>query len=82
VRRVALPGFAGRRLKDRSVERQRWFRRAYRFRVGCEGRISYLRRQFGLDRCRHHDEVGMERWVGWGVLAHNLWIIGRTVAAR
>jgi IS5 family transposase len=82
VRRAALPAFAGRRLKDRWVERQRWFRRAYRFRVGCEGRISYLRRRFGLDRCRYHGEAGMERWVGWGVLAHNLWIIGRTVANR
>jgi IS5 family transposase len=82
VRRVALPAFAGRRLKTRSVERQRWFRRAYRFRVGCEGRISYLRRHFGLERCRYHGEAGMERWVGWGVLAHDLWIIGRTVANR
>jgi IS5 family transposase len=82
VRRVALPAFAGRRLADRSIERQRWFRRAYRFRVGCEGRISLLRRRFGLDRCRYRGEAGLERWVGWAVLAHNLWIIGRTVAIR
>jgi IS5 family transposase len=82
VRRVALPAFAGRRRKRRPVERQRWFRRALRFRVGSEGRISYLRRHFGLDHCRYHGEAGMERWVGWGVLAHDLWIIGRTVAQR
>jgi IS5 family transposase len=58
VRRVALPARGGRRAKDRAVERQRWFRRAYRFRAGSEGRISVLRRRFGLERCRHHGEAG------------------------
>ena len=44
VRRVALPAFAGRRLTDRAIERQRRFRQAYRFRVGCEGCISAVGR--------------------------------------
>jgi hypothetical protein len=26
--------------------------------------------------------VGMERWVGWGLLAHNLRTISRAVAQR
>ena len=62
-------------------ERQRAaFRRAYRWRAGIEGRISVLKRRFGLDRCRYHGEAGMERWLGWGLLAHNLRQIGRSVA--
>jgi IS5 family transposase len=39
-----------------------------------------LKRRFGLDRCRYHGAVGMERWVGWGILAHNLRQISRSVA--
>jgi hypothetical protein len=41
------------------------FRRAYRWRAGIEGRISVLKRRFGLDPCRYRGEAGMERWVGW-----------------
>ena len=53
----------------------------YRWRAGIEGRISVLKRRFGLARCRYHGEEGVERWVGWGLLAHNLRQIGRSVAA-
>jgi transposase, IS5 family len=66
----------------RRVEHQPAFRRAYRWRAGVEGRISLLKRRFGLARCRYHGEAGMERWVGLGLLAHNLRQISRAVAAR
>ena len=62
-------------------EKQRWFRRGFRFRAGIEGRISVLVRTFGLDRCPEHGEEGMSRWVGWGILAHNLRQISRTQVA-
>lgn len=39
VRRVILPR-PGRKTLRRAHERQRWFRREQRWRVGCEGRIS------------------------------------------
>ena len=29
----------------------------------------------GLDRCGYHADEGMERWVGWGVIAHDLRMI-------
>jgi transposase, IS5 family len=82
VRRVVLPkrGRPGR--GDAARERERWFRRGHRFRAGIEGRISVLRRGFGLRRCRYHGLAGLERWVGWGILAHNLRSISRTVARR
>ena len=79
VRRVAIPQRGGKRP---SRERERWFRRGHRFRVGIEGRISVLRRGFGLTRCRYHGEAGMERWVGLGVLAHNLRTISRHLARK
>ena len=81
IRSVALPRQGPLTPEARQARRRRAFRRAYRWRAGIEGRISVLKRRFGLDRCRYHGEAGMERWVGWGVLAHNLRQIGRTVAA-
>jgi hypothetical protein len=34
-----------------------------------------------LDRCRYHGTAGMERWVGLGVMAHNLRVIAQHLAA-
>ena len=82
VKRIVLPK-SGRLSQEREQhEKQRWFRRGFRFRAGIEGRISVLGRAFGLDLCLDHGEEGMERWVGWGILAHNLRQISRTRVAR
>jgi len=70
VRRVALP-------RGRGQPRPRWFQRALRWRTGCEGRISVLKQRHGLARCRYHGIDGMQRWVGLGVIANNLWVLGR-----
>lgn len=72
VRRVVLPRRGPKSPARRAYERQRWFRRGQRWRVGCEGRISVLKRRHGLDRCRYHGDDGMHRWVGFGVIADNL----------
>jgi transposase, IS5 family len=72
VRRLVLPHRGPKSPARRAYERQRWFRRGQRWRVGCEGRISVLKRRHGLDRCRYHGEDGMHRWVGLGVIANNL----------
>lgn len=82
VKRVVLPK-SGRLSHEREQhEKQRWFKRGFRFRAGIEGRISVLGRTFGLDVCLDHGEEGMGRWVGWGILTHNLRQISRTQAAR
>jgi transposase, IS5 family len=82
ARRVVLPK-AGRASRERQRhERQRWFRRGFRFRAGAEGRIHVLKRDYGLNRCRDHGEAGFGRWVGWGILTHNLAQIAKTQAAR
>ena len=77
VNRVALPT-ATRTTKKRI--RQRWFRRALRWRTGCEGRISVVKRRYGLRRCRYRGIPGRERCVGFGVIASNLWVLGRAAA--
>jgi IS5 family transposase len=82
VRRVVLPRRGPKSPARRAFEHQRWFRRGQRWRVGCEGRISVLKRRHGLDRCRYHGEDGMNRWVGLGVIADNLINIARYAPAR
>jgi len=82
VRRVVLPRSGPRSPARRAHERQRWFRRGQRWRVGCEGRISVLKRRHGLRRCRYHGVAGMHRWVGFGVIADNLMNIATFTRAR
>jgi IS5 family transposase len=72
IRRVVLPAQGRKSPARRTYERQRWFRRGQRWRTGCEGRISVLKRRHGLRRCRYHGHAGMHRWVGLGVIADNL----------
>jgi IS5 family transposase len=47
-------------------------RRLARYRVGSEGRISHLKRRYGLDRSRLKGHHGARTWVAWGLLAYNL----------
>jgi transposase, IS5 family len=82
IRRVALPQSGRLTKKRKEYEGQRWFKRAFAFRAGVEGRISVLRRKYGLERCPYHGEDGMGRWAGWGIVVHNLSKISEKQAAR
>src|SRR5262249_34235366 len=72
VRRVVLPWRGPKSAARRAYERQAWFRRGQRWRVGSEGRISVLKRRHRLVRCCYRGADGMQRWVGLGVIANNL----------
>lgn len=82
VRRVVLPARGRKSAARRVHERQRWFRRGQRWRTGCEGRISVLKRRHGLRRCRYRGHDGMHRWVGLGVIADNLINVGTFLERR
>lgn len=82
IRRVVLPRRGPKSDARRAYERQAWFRRGQRWRVGCEGRISVIKRRHGLRRCRYHGADGMARWVGLGVIADNLINTAAFVNAR
>jgi IS5 family transposase len=47
-------------------------RRLARYRTGCEGRISHLKRGYGLRRSRLKGDQGQRIWTGWAILAYNL----------
>ena len=82
VRRVCLPKPGYKSKARQRHEHQSWFRAARRFRNGIEGRISHLRRARGLDRCLNHGLPGLERWVGWGIIANNLAVIALKLNQR
>jgi IS5 family transposase len=82
VKQVALPHVGKASAERKELEKGRRFRRGYRFRAGIEGRIHTLRRDRGLKRCRYHGESGMGRWVGWGIVTHNLVKIAEAGSAR
>jgi IS5 family transposase len=82
VKQVVLPRPGRKTPARRAHEQQRWFRKGRDWRAGIEGRISGLKRRHGLRRCRYHGDEGMARWVGWGVLAHDLRVIAQHEAAK
>jgi IS5 family transposase len=82
VKRVILPQPGNKTQQRQKHERQPWFVRGRKWHAGVEGRISVLKRRFELGRCRDHEEIGFEKWVGWGIIAGNLMTIGRKVAAK
>jgi IS5 family transposase len=55
-----------------SAGSRRTNRRLARYRVGIEGRISHLKRRYGLRRSRLRGHDGARAWVAWAILAYNL----------
>jgi IS5 family transposase len=81
VTRVAIPNLGTKSTERRALQKKRWFRNAQKWRTGCEGRISLLKRRHGLNRCRYKGTAGMKRWVGLGVIADNLINIAHAMAS-
>jgi transposase, IS5 family len=82
VKWVAVPNRNTKSAERKKKEHSRWFKKAQRWRTGCEGRISVLKRRHGLTRCRYRGSEGMKRWVGLGVMADTLINVGNMLAAR
>src|SRR2546422_11305988 len=51
VAQVAVPYLSTKSAQRRKHQKERWFRKAQKWRIGCEGRISVLKRRHGLRRC-------------------------------
>ena len=82
VKRVCIPNRSTKSAERKREQKKRWFRNGQKWRTGSEGRISVVKRRHGLDRCRYKGFVGMQRWVGLGVIADNIVNIGRTMEKR
>jgi IS5 family transposase len=79
VKRVCIPNRSTKSPERKREQKKRWFRNGQKWRTGCEGRISVVKRRHGLDRCRYKGDAGMQRWVGLGVIADNLINIGHAM---
>ncbi len=78
VKRVILPQ-RGHRSKARlKHEHKAWFVKGRHWHAGVEGRISVLKRAHDLGRCLAHGLTGFQCWLGWGMIAGNLAVLGRT----
>ncbi len=76
VRIVAIPRQGKISATRHKIEHHPGFHRLVKWRTGCEGRISYLKRGYGWDRTRLDTRQGAAIWCGHGVFAHNLLKIG------
>ena len=76
---VVLPKPGAKSQARQTYENQPWFRSGRNWRSGLEGRISVLKRRYGLRRCRYHGHDGIQRWVTWGVIAYDLATIARQI---
>jgi transposase, IS5 family len=82
VKRFCIPNRSTKSRERKREQKKRWFRAGQKWRTGCEGRISVVKRRHGLDRCRYKGDAGMKRWVGLGVIADNLINIGGAMDTR
>jgi transposase, IS5 family len=82
VKRVCIPNRSTKNTTRKREQKKRWFRNGQKWRTGCEGRISVVKRRHGLTRCRYKGDSGMKRWVGLGVIADNLINIGNAMARQ
>ena len=80
VRRVSIPSHDTKSPARKLRQKQRWFKKLQKWRTGCEGRISVLKRRHGLRRSLYRGRDGIQRWVGLGVIADNVIHIGTHLA--
>ena len=80
VKRVSIPSHDTKSPARKLRQKQRWFKKLQKWRTGCEGRISVLKRRHGLRRSLYRGSDGIQRWVGLGVIADNLIHIGSHLA--
>jgi IS5 family transposase len=72
IRHVVIPRRGRPSRARQALERRPAFRRTVKWRTGCEGRISHLKRNYSWDRTMIDTTEGARIWTGHGVLAHNL----------
>jgi IS5 family transposase len=82
VIRVAIPSHDTKSAARKQRQKKRWFKELQKWRTGCEGRISVLKRRHGLRRSLYRGPHGIRRWVGLGVIADNLIHIGTHMAEK
>ena len=82
VKRVSIPSHDTKSPTRKQRQKQRWFKELQKWRTGCEGRISVLKRRHGMRRSLYKGSDGIQRWVGLAVIADNVIHIGTHLAEQ
>jgi transposase, IS5 family len=82
VKRVSIPSHDTKSSPRKQRQKQPWFKKLQKWRTGCEGRISVLKRRHGLRRSLYRGSDGIRRWVGLGVIADNVIHVGTHLAEQ
>lgn len=72
VKHISIPQRGYKTKQRERTEDSNWFKSAQRWRAGGEGKISWLKRSFGMGRSRAKTEHGFDSGIGMAVLACNL----------
>lgn len=73
IEKVGIPKVGRLAGAERRRQHSKWFKQLHRFRCGIEAAISLLKRRFSLGRVLARGSPGTAIWVGWAILAYNLW---------
>jgi IS5 family transposase len=63
-KRVCIPNRSTKSKERRREQKKRWFRNGQKWRTGCEGRISVVKRRHGLTRCRYRGRPACSAGLG------------------
>ena len=78
VTRIGIPWRGKPPPSIRAKHKRLWYKALRAFRAGIEGSLSFLSRQFRLKRSLFRGDMGTQIWVGWTVIAANLYRYGRS----
>lgn len=77
IEHVSIPVKGGKSPMRERTEKSAWFRRLQRWRAGGEGKISLLKRKFGLRKTAVRGDAATAKWIGWGCLVGNLVLLSK-----
>jgi IS5 family transposase len=77
ITHVSIPVKGNKDGRRQRTEKSAWFKGLQAWRAGGEGKISLLKRKYGLRRTKVRGTVPTEIALGWGLIAHNLVMLSR-----
>lgn len=77
IQHVSIPVKGKRNPMRERTEKSAWFKRLQRWRAAGEGKISLLKRKFGLRKTAVRGDCSTACWIGWGIIVQNLVLLSR-----
>jgi transposase, IS5 family len=82
VKRACIPNRSTKSVEHKREQRKRRFPQWPEMADRMRGTHRVVKRRHGLNRCRYRGEIGIQRWVGLGVIADNIVNIGRALQSK